>query len=256
MLTPEQAAFFQTFGFVTLRQAFSPDEMAEVSREFDELVTQDRQGLPFPGEKRQSLYGIAEKSPLITRLVDDDRFYTTVEHLLGPGFLWLCSEGNLYVGDTPWHPDGTRLNAIPLKVSLYLDPLTKETGCLRVLPGSHRLPLHEDIKALTKLGMAGADLPGVPFESQPGDVLFANMNLWHAAFGGRSGRRHLAISFFSEPTTDEHLTLLRENYDGLLVFIQRLQYSQPGRVFTDEFLYSDRPRIRRMAAKWVELGLR
>jgi ectoine hydroxylase-related dioxygenase (phytanoyl-CoA dioxygenase family) len=255
MISDEQVAYFHTFGFLMVRGLFNAEEMAAVSREFDARLTQDRQGQPFPGEKRQSLYGIAEKCLLMTALIEDDRLYKTAERLLGSGFVWLCSEGNLYVGETAWHPDGTRMSFIPLKVSLYLDPLTKDTGCLRVIPGSHRMPFHEDIRSLTKLGIPGPDLPCVPLESAPGDVIFANMNTWHAAFGGRTGRRHLALSFASEPTTEEHIDRLKENYQSLLVFIQRLQYSQPGRVFDDAFLYSDRPRIRRLAAKWVELGL-
>ena len=137
MITEEQIAYFQTFGFLVLRQAFQPDEMDAISQKFDELLDKERGGQPFPGESRQSLYGIAEITPLLTDLVEDDRIYKTVESLLGEGFTWLCSEGNLYVGDTDWHPDGTRLEYRPMKVSLYLDPLTKETGCLRVIP---RLP--------------------------------------------------------------------------------------------------------------------
>lgn len=255
MITAEQVAYFHTFGFLALRQAFRSDEMASICREFDDLIVQDRQGQPFPGERRQALYGIAEKSPLLTGLVEDDRIYETVERLLGPGFIWLCSEGNLYVGDTGWHPDGTRLSYPPMKVSLYLDPITKDTGCLRVIPGSHRLPFHEDLKPVAKVGVPGPDVPCFPLESQPGDVFFLNMNLWHASFGGRPGRRHLAVNFVPEPTDDEHVALLKQNHQIVLSLIQRMQYSQPGRVFEDAFLSHDSPRIRRLAAKWVELGL-
>lgn len=256
MIPAEQAAFFQTFGFLALRQAFRPEEMESIGRAFDDLLDRDRQGRPFPGERRQALYGIAEKSPLLTRLVEDDRIYGTVEQLLGPGFIWLCSEGNLYVGDTGWHPDGTRLNYPPMKVSLYLDPVAKDTGCLRVIPGSHRLPFHEDLRSVTKAGVPGPDVPCFLLESQPGDVLFLNMNLWHASFGGRPGRRHLAVNFVPEPTSDEHTAILRQNHQTVLSLIQKLQYSQPGRVFEEAFLQSDRPRIRRLTARWVELGLK
>ena len=114
-----------------LRQAFDRQETDAIVNEFDRLMTSDRQGQPFGGEKRQSLYGIAELSPLLTDMVADDRIYGTIETLLGEDFLWLCSEGQLYVEDTQWHPDGTRLDYRPMKVSLYLDSLTAATGCLR-----------------------------------------------------------------------------------------------------------------------------
>ena len=255
MITQEQIAYFRTFGFLVLRQAFQPDEMDAICQKFDELLDKERAGQPFPGESRQSLYGIAESTPLLTDLVGDDRIYKTVESLLGEGFIWLCSEGNLYVGDTDWHPDGTRLDYRPMKVSLYLDPLTKETGCLRVIPGSHRLPLHDGLKPSSQFGLPGSEVPCFPLESQPGDVFFSDMNTWHASFGGKVGRRHLAVNFVPKPTTAAHTTLLKENHQGVLNFIQQLQYSRPERVFSDAFLHSDRPRIQRLTAKWVELGL-
>ena len=37
--------------------------------------------------------------------------------------------------------------------------------------------------------------------------------------------------------------------------MKRFQCSQPGRVFSDAFLYSESPRIQRLVAQWVELGL-
>ena len=255
VITEEQLAFFQAFGFLVLPQAFSPQEMDAISQEFDDMLVAERLGQPFPGEKRQSLYGIAESSALLTDMVADDRIYKTVESLLGEGFLWLCSEGNLYVDDTQWHPDGTRLDFRPMKVSLYLDHLTAETGCLRLIPGSHHLPFHEDLKPVSKFELPGPEVPCFPFESQPGDLCFVDMNLWHASFGGRSGRRHLAVNFVPEAKTAAHTTTMAQNHQGVLGGIEKHQYSQPQRVFSDSFLYSDNPRIRRMSAKWVELGL-
>jgi hypothetical protein len=256
MISVEQIAFFQTFGYLYLPQLFSPDEMAVISERFDHWLDKERDGAPFPGETRQSLYGIAELEPLFTNLVADDRIYSTVESLLGKGFLWLCSEGNLYVGDTKWHPDGTRLDYRPMKVSLYLDPLTVGTGCLRVIPGSHRLPYHADVRPIVQSDGPGIEIPCCSIESEPGDILFADMNTWHASFGGGPGRRHLAVNFVPEPKTEENITLLKENHAGVLRNIENMQYSQPGRAFTDAFLHSDHPRIKRIAARWVELGLK
>ncbi len=255
MITNEQIDFFHAFGFLVLPQAFSPEETDAIIQEFDRLMTSERQGQPFAGEKRQSLYGIAESSPLLTKMVADDRIYGTVETLLGDGFLWLCSEGQLYVDDTQWHPDGTRLDYRPMKVSLYLDSVKAETGCLRLIPGSHQLPLHEDLKPMTQYELPGQEIPCFPFESQPGDVCFMDMNVWHGSFGGKRGRRHMAVNFVPEPKTDADTEMLLWNHGIVMEQIEGYQYSQPGRVFTDAFLYSENPRIRRMSAKWVELGL-
>ena len=254
-ITSEQKAFYNAFGFLVVRQFFSVDEMARISSTFDAMLAADRNGIPFPGTERQSLYAIAEKSELITGMVEDDRIYKTVEGLLGAGFIWLCSEGNKYVGDTQWHPDGTRLDFTPMKVSLYLDPLGPDTGCLRVVPGSHQLPFHEKLRSVAKV-VPGPELPAYSIESEAGDVCFSNMNTWHAAFGGAVGRRHLAVNFIPEPTEEKHFEVMKANHEGLFENMERHQYSRPDGNFDDAFLYSERPRIRRLAAKWLELGLR
>jgi len=38
MLTSQQQEFFATFGFLCMRDYFSPDEMNDFSRTFDELL--------------------------------------------------------------------------------------------------------------------------------------------------------------------------------------------------------------------------
>ena len=148
MLTAEQIAHFETFGFVIRRRCFSAVEMEEISDAFDEVLTEDRKGRPFDGKARQAVMGFIEKRPLLSALVEDDRVYEPLEQLLGPGFTWIGSDGNLYVGDTGWHPDGSVLDYGRIKVALYLDRVTKDTGCLRVIPGSHRLPLHDALDPL------------------------------------------------------------------------------------------------------------
>ena len=262
----QQAIHYKTFGLLVLPQAFAAAEVAAIRRIFDILLAEDRGGKPFSGERRQTLFGIVEKHPLLTQLVEDDRIYATVENLLGSGFSWLCSEGNLYIGDTPWHPDGGSTPDFPfMKVSLYLDELAPDGGCLRVIPGSHRLPLHGGLRNLTepqgevdgansKFDTAAAEVPCYYLPARPGDVFFLDMNMWHASFGGRAGRRHLALNFTPPPVEAEHIAMLERDYQGILKLMERFQCSRPGRVFTDEFLHSASPRIQGLVSKWVELG--
>ena len=55
MLTPAQISHFETFGFVVTRQAFSPDEVADITRDFTGILEEDRQGQAFAGEQRQAV---------------------------------------------------------------------------------------------------------------------------------------------------------------------------------------------------------
>ena len=78
-----------------------------------------------------------------------------------------------------------------VKCAFYLDPLTRDTGALRVIPGSHH---HGDAYASALqdggvLGSDGAAIPCTALESQPGDLLCFNHLLKHASFGGGVNRR-------------------------------------------------------------------
>ena len=62
MLTPKQKEHFDVFGFLCLRQAFSPDEMAEITQAADQVWREDRGGQPDDGQ-HQGLAPFAEHNP-------------------------------------------------------------------------------------------------------------------------------------------------------------------------------------------------
>ena len=265
MLTSEQLEHFRTFGFIVLRQGFSPEEMELFSSMFDEMLAEDRQGKPFPGKKRQALFGFIEKRAALRKLAEDDRIYEAIEQYLGPGFAWIGSAGNLYVDDTGWHPDGSEMNYLRIKVVFYLDSVAKDTGCLRVIPGSHKPPLHDDLNplkdqradaSLSPFSISPRDVPCFPLESEPGDVVFFDQNLWHASFGGRTGRRMFTLNFGAKPTEDEHFAYLQRGYENNKVFAKEMQATPRDRFHEDSFLYSDRPRIQGMVKPILELELK
>ncbi len=84
MLTQQQVNHFETFGFIVWREAFSPDEIASISQQFDDVLAEDRHGNGFAGDKRQGVLGFLEQRKGLSELVEDDRIYTSVEQLLGP----------------------------------------------------------------------------------------------------------------------------------------------------------------------------
>jgi len=256
VLTAGQIAHFETFGFVVLRQLFTPEEMATIKRESDEIFDEVRGGAPFAGEERQAVQPFFERRPFLAGLAADDRIYGIGEDLLGPDFVLDGTEGNLHVGETAWHGSAPRKGyVLETKITFYPEPVTRETGCLRVVPGSHR-PMSPDPYAPLRdlkrdsdfrpFGMRPSEIPSYAIESQPGDVLVFTENLLHASFGGHAGRHQHAISFFRNPQTEEELAYVRHMYD-----IANYSFRP-----STSYINNESPRIRRMVSRLVEWGFK
>ena len=253
MLTDQQVSFWKTFGYLVFRDVFPQKEIDQIRRDQDDVMAEDREGRPFTGEETQTVLWFVEQRPSLARLAEDDRIYSRIERLLGPGFIWCESDGNYYVGDTQWHGgDGERQLLQMIKVAIYPDPVTRDTGSLRVIPGSHIPEYQERIKNLGEqiddpskepFGVPGAEVPAVALESQPGDMVFFSENLWHSSFGGEPGRRMFTLIYFSNPDTDE-----KKEY------VRQFQTRTKAMFHPHEtFVNSDSPRIRDMVKIYEEL---
>src|SRR5262249_55787829 len=146
-------------------------------------------GKPHDGKARSTIVPFIDQSERLCALLDDERIVGIASSLLGDDFNYTGSDGNYYVGDTNWHSDGWHPKYIYVKIALYLDPLTSDTGCLRVIPGSHRIgdAFADALQARLRtseenFAVPGRDVPAVALETTPGDLLLFNHNTKHAAF--------------------------------------------------------------------------
>ena len=228
MLTPARAAHFKTFGFLLLRRIFTPVEMADITCQANQVWRQDLERRP-DGTRHQLVVPFVEQRPRLAQLPEDDRIYLPIGDLLGPGFVWGGSEGHKgsfnETNDHQWHCDRvgqTGLHYTRIKVMIYLQPLKKETGALRVIPGSHHLPFRQHLMvlqtqkedtSLRALGVPGPELPCHPLEVQPGDVVLFDDRLFHGVYGKQEERSYIAMKFAAEPATGEHFEALRAD-DG------------------------------------------
>ena len=103
-----------------------------------------------------------------------------------------------------------------MKMAFYLDPVTRDTGCLRVIPGSHRMDdkfgnkLEDQIpESQEQWGVDGRDVPAQALESQPGDLLMFNHKIKHSSFGGGDRRRMFTINC-EQRYREEDLPQLRD----------------------------------------------
>ena len=215
LLTEQQKQFFDTFGYLVFPGLLS-DKIDTVISEFRAVF--DDKGIAHDATKRTCMVPFIDQREKLCALLDDSRVCGVASGLLGDEFNYVGSDGNYYTGDTGWHSDGYHTVGKYMKIAMYLDPVTRETGALRVIPGSHRLEMGQwqALKAGQSRELWGIEqneVPSVALESNPGDVVAFNHNLMHSAFGGSSQRRMFTINLCSRVETPEEIADFK-NYIG------------------------------------------
>lgn len=213
ILTEPQITFFNIFGYLVVPGALL-NEVAWITDEFTR-VFEDR-GAAHDGTKRTCIVPFIDQRERLCTLLDHPEILGVARGLLGDDFNYVGGDGNYYTGDTAWHSDGFHRVGRFLKIALYLDPVDAETGCLRVIPGTHRVEA-EDWEARKARqseelwGISQREVPCVPLASRPGDLVAFNHNLMHASFGGSTARRMFTLNLCRHCETAEEIADL-ENY--------------------------------------------
>ena len=174
---------------------------------------ESRQGKPVEGAQRS-------KSHLLFKWVDDlmrnSKLLDAVEDLIGGDILcwntifWIKEAGSQSF--VSWHQDlrywGLDTNDL-VSVWLALSPAPLESGCMHVLPGSHRGDLlpHNDEYQQDNLLTRGQEIAVKVDESktvamplEPGEISLHNVRLAHASGPNRSSDRRIGISLHYMPT--------------------------------------------------------
>ena len=262
-LTQDQIDYFEAFGFLRLRGLFDDATMAPVIQAADALWREDFGGRPDPTATLQQ-DRFAERSPVLLSLVDDARLCDRLEQLLGERFIFCGSEGNHGVAGSPgtagsptahhWHadrPGAAELGYLRIKVMLYLVPMTRDNGALRVIPGSHRAPFHQALLPFVQshvgpdplfFGEHGADIPAHVIETGPGDAVLFSQTLYHSVyFKVRPARRYIALKYASWPRSYAQFATLQRWPSGALDPAPQLRAC-------------DRPRLRSMVEPILAAG--
>ena len=227
MLTTAQAGHFTTFGFALLR-GFLADRAAALRAEVDAAI-RDAYATTYDERVIDGISGhylpmASRLTPVSASLVcDDPRLIDAAGQLLGGPVIPECPEGVLYFAEAGWHTDdGIGIHGV--KFAVYFDPLTAETGALRLVPGSHHPEQQARLAAWqrsqpTVSDDASADayrdsFPGYIAETSPGDVIAFDLHTWHASFGGRDRLAWTAIYQRCPGTGKERDRTLRSARDG------------------------------------------
>ncbi|MSR84693.1 MAG: hypothetical protein EXS58_17550 [Candidatus Latescibacteria bacterium] len=232
-LTPQQLAYMDAFG-VLIFPGLLEDDIGRITAEFESVfATQGggHGGKPHDGTARSCIVPFIDQNEYLSSLIDDERVEGIFTSLMGEDFNYIGSDGNFYVGNTNWHSDtdwSGKMRGKPprlfYKMALYLDPVTRDSGALRVIPGSQHYgdryaeTLQEHLRtAPDDWGITGAQVPAVALESLPGDVVVFNQNTKHSAWGGSNRRRMFTINTTAR-YSDADLPYLRHEISAFARF--------------------------------------
>lgn len=215
-LTAAQIHYFNTFGYLRLPGLFKPD-IARLTEGFEDVFREhgqeamDYRVALHNNERRVNMMGIVERSEKMRWLLDDARVHAILAPLFRTPYGYTGSDGNLFYCESSWHYDsfGAPLDIRHIKLSFYLDPLTAETGAIRVIPGTHhyhdvfsqmtREALYTPEEIVANVGVEPSAIPSVPLATEPGDLVCWDFRTQHASFRGDARRRLFSLSFREEP---------------------------------------------------------
>ena len=211
VLTEDAIGQYHREGYCFPVRILDDEQVAANRRRLEDFEA--RQGKPVEGAQRS-------KSHLLFKWVDDlmrdSTLLDAVEDLIGRDILcwntifWIKEAGSQSF--VSWHQDlrywGLDTNDL-VSVWLALSPATLESGCMHVLPDSHKGDLlpHNDEYQQDNLLTRGQEIAvkvdetkTVAMPLEPGEISLHNVRLAHASGPNFSNDRRIGISLHYMPT--------------------------------------------------------
>ncbi len=205
LLSDDQVARYRRDGFCWPVSVMDAAEAAHYRRRFEDYERAN--GGWYELSKGQKLYLL---QTWVAELVRHERILDAVEDVLGPDIL--CWGVSLFVKDAhnpayvSWHQDSTYWGlSKPDVVTAWiaLSPATRVSGCMKMLPGSHRLEQlpHRDTLAADNLLTRGQEIQvevdetrAAFIELEPGQISLHNIRTVHGSEPNRSDERRIGVA--------------------------------------------------------------
>ena len=205
LLQPHQVDAFNEDGFVAPVRVLSASEAMEYRRRF-ERYEHDNDGW-YELSKGQKIHLLQTWA---AELVRNPRVLDAVEDVLGADVM--CWGTSLFVKDAgdagyvSWHQDSTYWGLDkPDVVTAWvaLSPSTRESGCMKMIPGSHTLDQapHRDTLAKHNLLTRGQEIAvevdeskAAYLELEPGEISLHHVRTVHASEPNHSEDRRIGIA--------------------------------------------------------------
>jgi len=206
-------SFFETHGYYLACKIFTPEEIRMLEGEFDRIVAQltasqqEETNARCQGPHMERLgaaqtvvlhtHNVQIYSALWLQAIQKDSFLKVAEAILGPDIILhhtkLFQKPAEKGAPFPMHQDWSYFPSVKdtmIAAIIHVSESTDEMGCLRVVPGSHklgRLPGTSGLVAselLEKYPFESA----VPLEAAPGDVAFFHYFTLHGSKPNQSSK--------------------------------------------------------------------
>jgi ectoine hydroxylase-related dioxygenase (phytanoyl-CoA dioxygenase family) len=225
LLTDEQIAFYRENGFIRLDNILSPDELDELRQYMNELMSSSGDRAVDNSASRGAYYRVLNQRVNgwrdhggYSRYAFHPRFAEVARQLTGAqGIAFFHDHALLKMpGDsqpTPWHQDfpyWPMNEPGALSIWVALDDVDENNGCMRFVPGSHKvgkldprkLTEETDLEQYAKGTVAEGRTP-VTVRLKAGSCTFHNGLTFHYAHANHTDkpRRALAIIYMPEGTT-------------------------------------------------------
>lgn len=208
-LTSEQVEHFQSQGYIYPIDAFTRTEAASYRARLEEYEKAS-------GEEVNKRLKIKAHLafPWMCQLARHPAIVSAVQSLIGPDVLLFGSSAFAKNAHDPrfvsWHQDSAYYGLDPheeVTVWLALSRASSESGCVRVLPGSHLGPdlEHEETYAADNLLARGQSLRGidealaVEMQLEPGQFSIHHERTAHDSRPNQSDDRRIGLAFFYIP---------------------------------------------------------
>ena len=209
-MTAQQQAAFDRDGYVLIRGALGPDEVARARDAIDRVYAfREQAGSLDYGGSMHLLSAVANCPPLVG-LTDHPATFPFVWSTLG----WNIHIYHSHLDVHPpirvpvpfrfdWHQDGGRQNReiettprprLSVKLAYWLSDISEPgRGNLKVVPGSH---LENWIDGPPRRDIPWPDPEGaIEVTAEPGDALFFDRRIWHARSRNYSSYTRKAVFF-------------------------------------------------------------
>lgn len=223
-------------GFAIVRRLLPRAEVARLSGAFDRLLARAR-ALPGTADVGTARFVLQADPFRLHRVVwcggadpelaaygDDPRFLAlAAEALEADAFVQIVQQAHFKLpGDEvvfPWHQDASnRRHGTPewvdvdgrgsfVQMALAVDPMGRDNGGLRALPGSHRLGfVAEPTTGALPAGLVESWSTPVDLEMEPGDVALFGPFLVHGSDANRGARsRRLFLQGYAQPGANRRI---------------------------------------------------